>query len=583
MVDSPASCSDSASASASDAWNVSPPESVRTPRRSPASWWSTTKNSPLSCTRSYWPAGQLAQDPRRAVDQQVQRLGQQPALEVVGPQVPGERLGHPGRPVRARPAARAAAGLLAALGQPAQLGLGPLHGHRRASARVVAAGGPSPALGEAAAAIRLVHRVARPPAAPVDRRGRRRPGRRAAGRPARRPSRTGRPGGGQRRPGRRPAGRAGPARPGPRRSPARPAASAPRPRRPRRGPAGRPPGPGAPRAPASSRPRRSAATLVQLARAARPGRATSASWAASSTSRACNWSCSARAAVQDPFQVAGGPRPARSTSPPGGVGGGPGRLAGGLRGGHRRPRRHRRHVVHRLLADRAGRAGGELRRAARRPGRRSAPPAYACRAASSSPAARVGRGPGRRQRRRRPRRGRPRAAVSAPRRACSASPATRSRSACARSSSRERGRVAGGGQLAAHLLLPLLGQPHRRGGVGGGGPGRGDRPGHLGDLAAGGRTRSSSAISASRAASSASAAARGPRARSSSGTPTSTAAASAACRVDPVAAASATAASSAPASPASTWSTAASCASACTARAGGPLLDLLVDAAGRAG
>ena len=39
------------------------------------------------------PAGELAQDPRRAGDQRVERLGEQPPLELVGPQVLGQRLG----------------------------------------------------------------------------------------------------------------------------------------------------------------------------------------------------------------------------------------------------------------------------------------------------------------------------------------------------------------------------------------------------------------------------------------------------------------------------------------------------------
>ena len=40
------------SANASEAWNVSPPDSVRTARRRLASPWSMTANSPLSWARS---------------------------------------------------------------------------------------------------------------------------------------------------------------------------------------------------------------------------------------------------------------------------------------------------------------------------------------------------------------------------------------------------------------------------------------------------------------------------------------------------------------------------------------------------
>ncbi len=53
-------CDDRASASASDAWKVSPPDRVRTERRASASAWSMTNRSPLSWVRSNWPLDSAA-------------------------------------------------------------------------------------------------------------------------------------------------------------------------------------------------------------------------------------------------------------------------------------------------------------------------------------------------------------------------------------------------------------------------------------------------------------------------------------------------------------------------------------------
>src|SRR3984885_12257274 len=53
-------CDDRASARASDAWKVSPPDKVLTERVASASAWSMTNNSPLSWVRSNWPPDSVA-------------------------------------------------------------------------------------------------------------------------------------------------------------------------------------------------------------------------------------------------------------------------------------------------------------------------------------------------------------------------------------------------------------------------------------------------------------------------------------------------------------------------------------------
>ena len=85
----------SASARAREARNVSPPDSVRAGRVWDALVWSTTRNPPAAGVhrQRVCPAGELAQDLGRAVDELLDRLVEQPLLEPVGGKVTGERLG----------------------------------------------------------------------------------------------------------------------------------------------------------------------------------------------------------------------------------------------------------------------------------------------------------------------------------------------------------------------------------------------------------------------------------------------------------------------------------------------------------
>ncbi len=140
----PASCSDSASASASDAWNVSPPDSVRTARRSPASWWSTTKNSPFSWTRSYCPPDSSRRIRDAPSTSRSSASASSQRSKLLARRWPASALATwPSRSCAAR-LSRSPCACGAPLLDPPVRRLGPLHRHGRRP-RVVVAGAGSPA------------------------------------------------------------------------------------------------------------------------------------------------------------------------------------------------------------------------------------------------------------------------------------------------------------------------------------------------------------------------------------------------------------------------------------------------------
>ena len=118
----PASWSASARASASDAWNVSPPESVRAERTSSALAWSTTRKSRLvSTTSEYCPPESSSSRCDAPATSRSSASADQPALEVAGVEVAAPSSGPrraPRPPASCSAASRAASSTHASMARP---------------------------------------------------------------------------------------------------------------------------------------------------------------------------------------------------------------------------------------------------------------------------------------------------------------------------------------------------------------------------------------------------------------------------------------------------------------------------------